>query len=369
MKMKKYCLYLLKKNLLPLACLTLCFVVVYVVPIIVENYWDWNMGRYNWITLYYDNIIIALGILSVLIPIYILSYKMNKRSVDMYYSLPISRTKILLANYLLGLVLLYASYTVAYWLGFLAVVAKINRIYLVYYLPLYFSSLIPAFILYTVTAFVYTRANTVIDGIMSVVGVMFLFSTLSWTVHEIVGTNSWFSGALNGDSFLPFGALTVITNKFGIALTHGKIEHWFVYQGGAWGYRGREYYMRQDAWMLVGDIVWLLIAAAATVGLFMTEKNCKAESCGQISESIFSYKVLIPAYTVLMTMLTLEDEGYTLLFVVIFAAFVLSVLYKRKIKIGWKFAIVLGVCVVGAVVLYYIISAILSIPAVKYFHF
>ena len=365
--MKKYFLHLLKKNLLPLACLTLFCVIMYVLPIMVEDYRYWNAGG-SYVYLYDGNVLLALGILSVLIPIYLLSYKMNKRSVDMYYALPISRTKILLANYLVGLILLYTSYTFAYWVGFIAIIARVEHLHLVYYVPLYFSSLIPAFMLYTITAFVYTRANTIVDGIITVAGVLFVLSMLSFTVHIVFNSVRWFSGALNGESFFPFNSLSQVSDKFGKALKTGTIAHWFVHWIGKGGYQDYEYCMRLDMWDLVGDIVWFLLAVAATVGLFMTEKNCKAENVGQISESIFSYKVLIPVYMALLTMAALEGEEYTIMFIVLFAAFVLSVIYKRKLKIGWKYAIVLGACVVGAVVLYYIIAAILRIPAVKYFY-
>ena len=355
MKFKKYFQHLLKKNLLSLACLTLLFVVLYVVPILIEDYRAWNGGASSWIGLYYDNIIIAFGVLSVLIPMYSLAYKMNKRSVDMYYSLPISRTKILLAHYLVGLILLYASYTFAYFLGLCMIITRVSHLNYVYYLPLYFASLIPAFMLYTLTAFLYTRANTVIDGVVTVICVLFVLPVFFFTVNIVFGKCHWFTGAVDGDRFFPFGALIQISEKFGEALTTGKFEHWFVY------YRGSAlYHLNTDICELVGDVIWFLLAVAATVALFMTEKNCKAENCGQISESIFSYKVLIPVYLVLLTMVALKSETYELVFVVAFGAFLLSILYKRNIKIGWKFAIVLGASFMGAILLYCSLSVILE---------
>ena len=78
--MRKYFAHLLKKNLLPLACLTLFCLIVYVVPISVTNYSYWNsLGlldahyQYSHHDLYYVNISVVLGLLSVFIPIYIFS--------------------------------------------------------------------------------------------------------------------------------------------------------------------------------------------------------------------------------------------------------------------------------------------------------
>ena len=356
--MRKYFVQLLKKNLLPLACLTLLCVIVYVVPIAAENYYYWNTYTTH-VNLYYEYLAVALGCLSVLIPIYLFSYKMNKRSVDMYYSLPISRTKILVANFLVGLIMLYVSYTIAYLLGFMVIAARVQHLYLVYYLPLYFASLIPAFILYAVAAFVYTRANTVIDGIISVIGVLFLLTMLFSAYDTILRGYDVVSEVLDGEKFLPFGALLQANAYIGRGLTTNKVGLWFSERRiNHTGYRAE---LLSDIYELMGDILWLLLAVAATVALIVTEKNCKAENCGQTSESIFSFKVLIPAYTALLTILTLDNEEYTLLFVVLFAAFVLSVIYKRKINIGWKFAVVLAACVMGAAVLYYVSTAILDV--------
>lgn len=336
--MKKYFCYLLKKNLLPLACLTLCCVMMYVVPMSINVY---SFGNDVYTSeLYYENISIVLGIMSVLIPIYVFSYKMNKRSVDLHYSLPLSKTKILVANFLMGLILLYASYSIAYWWGFITVAIKVKRIFLIYYLYLYLASLIPAFITYSVTAFIFTRANTIIDGIISVAGAMCMLLmavamvTVVWNLHSFIG-----DVVIN---YLPFAPLGIVTTQLGDAIWQGNIQNWFL----------SDFYDTGMIDFLINGILWTLISIASTIGLILTEKHAKAENCGQISDSIFCYKVQIPAYLVMSVAAAMAtSEEIILLCTIVFCACALSVIYKRTFKIGWKYAVVLVACFVSGILL------------------
>ena len=367
--MKKYFTYLLKKNLIPLACFTLLFLLAYVVPIATNSYSYWNTNQdyeYYHATYIYDgNLLAVLGLLSVFIPIYLLSYKMNKRSVDMHYSLPLSKTKILVANYLTGLVLLYASYTVTYLIGFVAIALKVRRLHLIYYLYLYLASIIPAFILYTFTAFIFTRANTVIDGIISVVGAMCVLALAVAAFNEVIYTSSWYTRGIKGYDFFAFAPLIHVGNFFDNAIKYGSGDIWFntytIYPDDP--VYSNHLYQRELAasvCQLVGDVLWFMIAIAATVGLFSSEKNSKAENCGQVSESAFCYKTQLPIYAALFTIMFLAISGdvWVTLLALVFGIYVLSIIYKRTVKIGWKHAVVLGSCIVGAMILYVIIDAI-----------
>ncbi|MCH5179660.1 MAG: hypothetical protein J1F32_00365 [Erysipelotrichales bacterium] len=353
--MKKYFVYLLKKNLLPLACLTLFCLIIYVLPITVENYYSWNNlydtiienhGYYGRLNLYYGNISVVLGMLSVFVPIFMFSYKMNRRSVDMHYSLPLSKTKILISHFLVGLILMFGAYTVAYFLGFITIAIKVDRLYLINYLWLYLGSLIPAFVAYSVTAFIFTRANTTADGIISVAGAMCFFPMLIGMICEIA---YHFPNNISGFDFswfFPFSMLVKVTTAFGNAITSGEVTKLFASSSNIYEYGA-------DIAMLTGGILWTLLGGAATAGLILWEKKSKAENCGQVSESIFCYKSLIPAYTVMLIATALAaDADITFIIVIGFAAFIATVIYRRTIKIGWKQTVILGVSIVGGIVLY-----------------
>ncbi len=351
--MKNYFVYLLKKYLLLLACFALLCVIVYVIPITVESYTAWNKQETTYVDLYYSNISAVLGVMSVLIPIALLSYKMSRRSADMHYSLPIGRRKILCVHFLVGLILLYASYSFAYLWGFIIIAATVRHLQLIYYLYLYLSSLLPALVLYSLTAFLYTRANTMLDGIVIVVSAMCLLPLAFGTTCRIIDPHLPSTApSLDSARLFPFVSLMEATDVLGTAAEGWELRLWFT--------NFRPDYIADDALTLAGSLFWLIAGAGAAAGLFVTEKTCKAENCGQRTESLFGYKTLLPAYTVFLTAMAFEDAA--VLCIVAFGILVLSVLYKRTIKIGWKFAAVLAACFVAGILLYVIPEYLIKIP-------
>lgn len=354
--MKKYFLYYLKKNLLFLACLTLFFVVFYVVPIAMENYSRWNNGGgfsgsiqyYSRPELYTGYISTALGIASLLIPFFVFSYKMNKRSVDMHYSLPITRRKIISVHFMVGLLYLYAAYTVAYVWGFALIALKCKWLHLEYYLFLYLASLIPAFIVYAFSSFIFTRANTFIDGVVSVCGATFLI-TVVWNCVSRLLYDYGLCGVdiLGGGYFLPFAPNQQANEYIGQAIITGKPFTWFSAENlSDFNNNGITYIME-----LIGGIFWLAVAIASAVGLIVSEKHVKSENCGQRSESIFCYKLQIPVYVAATSALSITVyDGLMYILVIAFAAFIAGILYKRTVKFGWKFTITLALCFIGAII-------------------
>ena len=61
----------------------------------------------------------ALGALCFLSPVLVYSFKMSKRGVDGYYSLPLKKEKLYLVKTMVGLWLVLVPFTVMYWSGFL----------------------------------------------------------------------------------------------------------------------------------------------------------------------------------------------------------------------------------------------------------
>ncbi|MDE5593071.1 MAG: hypothetical protein K2I75_03970 [Clostridiales bacterium] len=98
----------------------------------------------------------------------------------------------------------------------------------------------------------------------------------------------------------------------------------------------------------IGIILIAALGIAAGVGLFISERKAKAENCEQISESYFGYKVMIPLYAFSFA-ITFAPISYVLVALVAAAAYAVSVLYKRTPKIGWKFALIVGVVFLAGV--------------------
>lgn len=115
-----------------------------------------------------------LGIFCAVVPVLMYSFKMNKRSVDAFYSLPKKKEKMYLVKTLMGLLLVLIPYTIAYWLGFLTIALRENYFHLIYYIPGYFGGLLFGVCLYGLYAFAFTRANRVVDGVVFMLAYTFI---------------------------------------------------------------------------------------------------------------------------------------------------------------------------------------------------
>lgn len=350
--MKKYFLYELKKSIIPFLIIAFAGIIMYAVPLAMEN------GKFSYYDLYYIGyLMFVLGAACAIMPIWMFSYKMEKRSTDLYYSLPMTKTKQLAVRYIVGFITIIAAYTAAYLLGFLITAIKYgNEPKLIYYLPLYFANIVPAYIIYSMASFAFTRANSVADGIIFIIFaalvvfmVVLLLSTFTKYGVEInreyyddegntyTSTYTVTRNYLYYGKFFPFTMLDEITSVFQ-GLIYGHDLH-----------TSTPFSDMSDPEAInlaVSFAIYPAISIGCTVGLFMTEHNCKAENCNQVSDSIFGYKTMLPLF--LLTVCALfgkewlfEPETLMLLFIVIAAAYALAALYKKSIKIGWKYAVVL----------------------------
>lgn len=84
-------------------------------------------------------------------------------------------------------------------------------------------------------------------------------------------------------------------------------------------------------------------------GFFYSEKYSKAENCGQLSESLFGYKTIIPIHAVglyLFVVITEDGAAIWMSAALFVAAYSLEALYRRTLKTGWRNLIVIVVCAV-----------------------
>ena len=141
--MMKFFVYELKKNVWTLVVLTALATILYVVVQSASNViWKSPSGQISVETPQIGVVYGELGVLCTLVPVLMYSFKMNKRSVDEFYSLPIKREKIYLAKTLAGLILVMVPYAVAYWSGFLSVALRENYYHLGYYAAGYFGGVL-----------------------------------------------------------------------------------------------------------------------------------------------------------------------------------------------------------------------------------
>ena len=345
--MKKYFAYELKKNAFVIGFLALICVIVYLTPILSTQADDLVISDAE---LWFSSVI--GGVLATIVPVSMLSYKMKRRSVDLYYSLPLSHGGVLAVKYLVGLIALYVPYTLSYWLGAFVVMAKTASatfdFFPVYYLPHYFASLLPLFMMYAISAFAFTRANTNLDGIVFVIFwalaafcVAQALQSPTFRTEPVVINGLYEYQTVYPECFIYFFPLDFTTSRFQYLLTGDAITLMPAYTVNA----------------ALGIAFTSLLAIGSTAGIFLLEKGAKAENVEQISESPFGYRVMIPLFTasLLATLEINNDLEFCIFFVfIVIGAFAVTILYKRTIKIGKKQAIVYGCSVALGLLLFFL---------------
>lgn len=318
LEMIKYFKYELKKNFWTFIVLTVIVVALYQVVLfnstLFYSYTPEGEGtRAFWNESSQIGVVYVLvGIFAAVTPVLTYSFKMNKRSVDEFYSLPIKREKIYLVKTLVGLFLTLAPYTIAYWSGFLHVVCRENYFSLGYYVPGYFGGILFGICLYGINAFAFTRANRTADGVIFILAYTFI----GWLAVGFLNSAFPLAGLYRiSDNFITFGGLVHFGNNID-ALLRGKII--------------RPY----SDWQISAFLYPVLLAAVSYLLLFFLVRFEKGERAEQNSDSPFGYRTLIPLYTILL--LGISRFEWILVCLIIIGTIVMTIIYKRKILFGWK---------------------------------
>lgn len=243
------------------------------------------------------------------------SFKMKKTAVDVNYQLPIKKQKLYLIKYLVGILEVLIPFTLCILISSIIISFKPN-IFDMKYLFLYYLTEIPYFIImYTIVAFAFIKGNTIIDGIINVcmyIAVSLLIpATLS--VISAIGREAYWTG-FDFTYFSLVSPLGCISSEFNDLFT---------------------VYMFNEAAAVeytVSLIIYLFIGVAAFILFYLNED--KAEDVAQISNSWFSYKVLLPTLTFLLSasLMTEVDVLYLLVFILI-GSYIGYVIYRRHFKI------------------------------------
>ncbi len=336
--MKKYIRYEVKKNLWTLVVLTAILSLLYVSEVLtLPMIWKFTDedGTLNQIIEPTASLFWYLTALCFVIPVLTFSFKMNKRSVDAYYALPLKKEKLYLAKTIIGLLLIVIPFTVSYWLGAIALSFREGNPYqMVWFIPGYFGGIVLAILAFGIHSFLFTRGNTVFDGVVimlgfSVVGSLVysyldFISTYFDCLEELINVPNWVY-----NSFTSVGSFHIFSNAIDNLLT-GDVPNWSV-------------------WSFVYPTI---IGILGYVFLFYCLKFEKAENAEQISNNIVGYRTLIPLYLIFLGGMSM----YSLIEFVIFLVLgiVATIVYQRKFRLGKKDWIRIAIGIIIGLILYLI---------------
>ena len=321
--MRRALLHEFRRDLLPLAVLGGCAAVISVV-FAFNAHLTYSSGE-PW-ECCGDVFTAILCILCAVVPCMQFAYRMKMRSADLWYSLPLTRRQLLFVRIAGGLLLVLAPYTFAYWLGVACIAMQTGVFEFVHYLSLWAVSVPLGVLLFGVNSFLFTRADSVGDGVVFLalwacilpLAVYVFGFEIDIPLKGGVGLyprrlgNSEVAGF-----FFPYSPLAYCSGLFESLICAEK----------------------PDAHSLISLAFVLPLAAAegaaAYTALFVCAKRDRAENAEQPSSSWMGYKVLLPAYIVLLlAFLALSANAEIVLCVLVaVAGAVMYFVYRRSFRL------------------------------------
>jgi len=274
------------------------------------------------------------GICATVIPILELYGFKNRRNMDTLLFFPVSRTKMAFAHWLNGFIHIIAVSAICFIITALALL-RYSNIYPVWAMIPYFALLMLASVaIYSLFSFLYTQANTDADGTVfilsyTVIGMILLVCVNSfWDISKKIEVE-WFS---------PYSAIAYVVDAYDKFITP---EIYYI--------QGSLNYHLNLNWSNVETILltsWSLIGAASLLGYLFSFAKQKPQKIGDISDSVFGYKVLIP-----LTCLSVIFSGFNeiISLIALIAMVVGYVIYRRGFKLKLFDLVFLGTAFVAFV--------------------
>ena len=330
--MKKMFLYYFRRRLPAMIILMIAMAVMTIIIQSQSSYINYSQsGDYRIETAGQTNpfiyLSILLSVIVTIIPILEFSFKMKRRSVDLYYSLPIKRIKLYICKYFVGLAEFLILYIPQWLISFiwLATLPSVSNIYDLSY-SIYFMLLSIGYgiLIYTFLTFFYTMGNTLIDGIIFMALASCFLPTLMNVMYSLI------LGANYSDRTFYMRFFFIYSPLFDIS---GKMHSNMI--GGTYGDIN-----------ILGIVLNIALAILASIAFFFihSEKN-NAELVGDESDTIFGYKLFIPLYMV--TSFKLISSSISALWVVIgIAGYLFYCIYRKSFRIKRNDIITLGVSII-----------------------
>lgn len=330
--MKKMFLYYFRRRLPAMLILMIAMAVMTIIIQSQSSYINYSQsGDYRIETAGQTNpfiyLSIVLSVIVTIIPVMEFSFKMKRRSVDLYYSLPIKRIKLYICKYFVGLAEFLILYIPQWLISFiwLATLPSVSNIYDMSY-SIYFmlASIGYGILIYTFLTFFYSMGNTLVDGIIFMALASCFLPTLMNVMYSLI------LGANYSDRTFYMRWFFIYSPLFDIS---GKMHSNMI--GGTYGDIN-----------ILGIILNIALAILASIAFFFihSEKN-NAELVGDESDTIFGYKLFIPLYMV--TSFKLISSSISALWVVIgLAGYLFYCIYRKSFRIKRNDIITLGVSII-----------------------
>ena len=326
--MKNYLIYLIKTKWLQSLIMAFLPTLIFVIQILstINRYLPSNSQfnpYYRTPTIFITSLVFIMIIVPIVVIFRFYIFR-NSKDVDLYYSLPISRKRLLLTQQLFGFLQLVFIWTVMYFSGLIMFTILTNGYYVTSLLILiYFVVIFYIAIIYGITSFLFLRGNTVVDGIAFIIilntAFVFISTFLSHQIFRYVGLTEAFS-------FNPYFSV-------------GKIVSYLIHY--AKPNQEDQFYGYNSTTLSLIIINTIMFLSMSIGGILLNVKFIikeKTEQIGRISTSIFGYVSLIPInlfFAIGGLYFSFNNITILAISVLVTAGFIGFFIMRRSVRLKW----------------------------------
>ncbi len=310
---------------------------------------------------------LSLMLIATLLAVMIFKFVCSKKSVNVYYSLPISRSSLFSAKYIAGAVMIMSASFIPYLVAFAGNIWLFGfteeLLLAIIYRSL--SSFVSAMLIFTLTAFILNFVGSVVEGVVYTVSVAAIINAFSKFVETlfnnfVYGSPYLFTYWITGDDSGYHRAAAFNNFPFGNPFT--------------FSINGKSYLMHlsSEEWVapdFLPVIFWAVICAVLYAAAVVAFRRRKAEKAGFLGTCLPLTQVAVVSMSLVIYTLVFEILGYegftnheksiivlfsVLLLVVVWVVIHLCVLrsVKKTAKKSWMLGIeaaaLAAVCIVFA---------------------
>ncbi len=317
----KFFEYLLKNRSIAIVFFGVLYIALSFTPFIGSH--STTVIRDNLTSMFFIAMLMST-LLAFALPVILFSYVHSKRSVDLYFALPVSRSKQLTTNICFAFIIAFGYFLITTLIGYilfgLSYINFLQFAVLQGYIAIYLLTLIIFNTLF------FLVANNVFDGIVMIAAYCFIPILLYMTAISFVDTMVAGLEMIEfGDSLAAFASPIYMGFSTFIKLVSRMVTH------------------ETNKINVLYIIVPIILAILGSYGLYRHFVLRKTERAEQVSDELFAYPIVIHTYAILVLLMLGFNTvrfgmGFTLplYLVLLFIYIVATFVYRRKIQVNWK---------------------------------
>lgn len=278
---------------------------------------------------------IFVSIAAILVPMLETYQLKQRRTLDLVFALPVTKSQLAVAHFLSGLCQMATISVVTCLSTMVAIAAKNPQVisrdskpYVIgWIIPYFLLTLLGGIFLYSVVTFLFSQGNTAGDGAVFAFGAPGGFALLCWYIESMISNYFALHERINGE-------IIELANCFSLIYEPYRYYKYLV-EPEVTASVSIRLPQPPSTLSIVSCVLWILLGIAAFFGFVHHVKSYRAEKAGGISDSFFGYRVLIPLYgCILVAINGTNIDGVFLTFVLV-AMVVAYFVYRRSFRIKY----------------------------------